>query len=316
MLALAALVSLTSPLPAQSESDEPAPQTSLIASLELAPDAANQLQRAVEVHDYITAEKLLLAEIDHDPHSARAARLLAYVGTVYFRNQDYINAAIAWKKSDAIQPLDPKLQFSLAMAYIRISRSDWARSVLQSLSAADPKAALYPYWLGRLNYDAHQYDAAIRDFLHAINLDPRMARAYDNLGLCYYYENKNDLAIENYRKAIDLDGDTAKPSPWPYLNLAVTLQFLGRFDEAESNLRKAILLDPNFAQAHFRLGITLEQTERLDAALQEFREAARLDAAYSEPHMAMARIYHRLGQEEAAREEVQIYLRLHGRSTP
>jgi Tfp pilus assembly protein PilF len=32
--------------------------------------------------------------------------------------------------------------------------------------------------------------------------------------------------------------------------------------------------------------------------------------------MALARVYHKLGQEELAREEVKIYLRLHPHSTP
>jgi tetratricopeptide (TPR) repeat protein len=274
------------------------------------------LQHAIDIRDYLTAEKLLLAEIDRDAHSKRTARLLDYAGSVYFLNHDYLHAAVAWKKSEAIEPLDPKLQFSLSMAYIRISKPDWARPVLQSLAASNPKEALYPYWLGRLSYDSHQYDDAIRDFKLAIELNPQMARAYDNLGLCYYYENQNDLAIENYKKAIQLDRESTHPSPWPYLNLGITLQFLNRFSEAEEDFREAIRLNPEFTQAHFQLGLVLEQMQRFDASIEELRKAASLDAQYPEPHMAMARVYRRLGQEAAAREEVQTYLRLHSRSTP
>jgi tetratricopeptide (TPR) repeat protein len=315
-LALAALVVLAWPLQAQSAGDEPAPQASLIGSLQLAPEAASQLQRAIDAHDYIAAEKLLLAEIDRDPHSARAARLLAYAGTVYFLNQDFMNAAVAWKKSEAIAPLDPKLRFSLATAYIRMGHPDWARTVLESLAAQNEKEALYPYWLGRLDYDGHEYNRAIRNFQHAIALDPRMARAYDNLGLCYYYQNQNDLAVENYEKAIELDRGSAHPSPWPYLNLAIAQQFLNQLQDAEKNLREAIRLDPGFAKPHFQLGTVLEDLQRPEAARDELKEAARLDPAYPEPHMALARIYHKLGQEGAAREEVQAYLRLHPHSTP
>ena len=56
--------------------------------------------------------------------------------------------------------------------------------------------------------------------------------------------------------------------------------------------------------------------QRFDASIEELREAASLDATYPEPHMAMARVYRKLGQEAAAREEVQTYLRLHPHSTP
>jgi len=321
VLAVAALSFPGSPLLAQSAGDEPSapapePQAALIASLQLAPETAKQLQQAVDARDFIAAEKLLLAEIGRDPHSARAARLLAFAGTVYFLNQDFMNAAIAWKKSGAIAPLDPKLRFSLAMAYIRMGHADWARAELQSLAGLDDKGALYPYWLGRLDYDGHEYNRAIADFQQAIALDPNMARAYDNLGLCYYYQNQNELAVANYEKAIELDRGTEHPSPWPYLNLGITEQFLNQPAEAEKDLREAIRLDAGFAKAHFQLGTVLEDEQKPEAARDELKEAARLDASYAEPHMALARVYHKLGQEELAREEVKIYLRLHPHSTP
>ena len=107
---------------AQVPADE-SPQSSVsVSSLDLGQSESTNLQHAIDTRDYLTAEKLLLAEIDRDAHSKRTAKLLAYAGSVYFLNHDYLNAAIAWKKSEAIAPLDPKLQFSLAMAYIRISK--------------------------------------------------------------------------------------------------------------------------------------------------------------------------------------------------
>ena len=300
----------------QMASDEPAPATSAVTSLGLTPAKTSQLQTAIDARDYIAAEKLLLAEIERDPRSATSARQLAFVGTVYFLNQDYMNAAIAWKKSEAIAALDPHLEFSLAMAYIRIAHPGWARDVLESLAVKNGKEALYPYWLGRLDYDGHEYDKAIRHFQHAVELDPGMARAYDNLGLCYYYQNQNELAVENYRKAIELQKVSAHPSAWPYLNLAITLQFLNQLAESEANLREAIQLDPKFAQAHFQLGTVLEELEHPEEAMTEMREAARLNPLYAEPHMALSRIYHKLGRETEARDEVQTYLRLHPHTTP
>lgn len=314
------LVPLLFALPAafcwsQAATEEPKPPASPIASLGLAPEQSSALQHAIDTRDYLTAEKLLLDEIALDPHSQHAVRLLNYAGSVYFLNRDYLHAAVAWKKSEAIAPLDPQLKFSLAMAYIGMQKPDWARPVLESLAAGEPKQALYPYWLGRLDYDGHRYPEAIGHFKHAVELDPRMARAYDNLGLCYYYQNQNDLAVENYRKAIALDGDAPYPSPWPYLNLGVALQFLSQFADAETNLRRALQIDPNFAQAHFQLGLVLEQTDKPEAAIEELREAAKLDAGYAEPHMAMARIYRRLGQEDAARREADIYVHLRPKPT-
>ena len=300
----------------QTIADEAPPSAHVIDSLQLTPAAMNQLHKEMADHDYIAAERLLIAEIERDPHSPRSAHLLAYAGTVYFLNHDYLNAAIAWKKSEAIAPLDRDIQFSLAMAYIRIGHREWARPVLEVLAAHDEKNSLFPYWLGRLDYDGQQYNDAIRHFQHAIELDPKLARAYDNLGLCYYYENQNELAVKNYEKAIELGRETEHPSAWPYLNLAVAQQFLNRMNDSEKNLREAIRLDPKFAKAYFQLGTVLDDLGRPKDALKELRQAAQLDPTYAEPHMAMARILHRLGQEAPAREETASYLRLRQHSTP
>ena len=313
VLVLLNLLGLCSP--GQTVNDEPAQAVSPVGPLGFAPAKALQLQQAIDARDYIAAEKLLLAEIDSDPHSPRAARLLAFAGSVYFLNRDYLNAAVAWKKSETMAPLEPSLQFSLAMAYIRLAHPDWARKVLESLAAQNRNEALYPYWLGRLDYDGHEYNRAISNFQRAIALAPGMARAYDNLGLCYFYQNQNDLAVENYQKAIELDRGSGHPSAWPYLNLAITQQFLNQLSDAEKNLREAIRLDPSFAKAHFQLGTVLESLQEPEAALEELKEAARLDPAFAEPHMAMARVYHKLGQEPSAREEVKTYLHLHPPST-
>jgi tetratricopeptide (TPR) repeat protein len=289
-----------------------APTPAAISSLELAPEKVSHLNSAIAERDYVAAESLLIKEIEPDPHSPRAGRLLAYLGSVYFLNQDFLNAAIAWKKSEAIAPLTPDLQFSLAMAYIRISHPNWARPVLESLAAHDAANALYPYWLGRLDYDAHHYEDATRQFEHAIALNPTMARAYDSLGLCHFYRNQNETAVENFRRAIELDRTAAHPSPWPFVNLAVTLQFSGKTQEAETSLREALRLDPKLAEAHYRLANVLEHEGHLQAAVPELKTAIELDAKFAEPHIALAQIYKQLGEKDASEQEVKIYRQLHG----
>jgi tetratricopeptide (TPR) repeat protein len=288
---------------------------SRINALGLPEATAAALQQALDAHDYVKAEGILLAEIQTAQQPAYKDRLLQVAGSVYFLNHDDLHAAVAWKKAESIAPLPAQLQFSLAMAYIRMGHPDWARKQLQTLAAADAKNALYPYWLGRIDYDAHAYEDAIAQFQKAIQLDPGMAKAYDNLGLCFFYRNENALAVANFEKAIALDRNTAHPSAWPHINLAAALQLLGRSTEAEANLRDAIRLEPGIASAHFQLGNVLENMGSSQAAVGEYKQAAQLDPNYAEPHFALARLYRRLGENTLAQQEVQIYLRLHGRSS-
>ncbi len=298
---------------ASAQTASPAQSFSQVDALALPPVAASQLKQALEAHDYIAAEKLLLAKISDAPHSPEAARLLQFLGGVYFLDHDAFHAAVAWNKAKAIAPLPPTLGFSLAMAYIRIGHPDWARKQLQALAEADGKNALYPYWLGRLDYDAHHYDSAILQFQKAIQLAPDMASAYNNLGLCYYRQRQNRLAVVNYQKAIDLNLKSSHPDAWPYLNLAITERALDQRIQAEAHLREAIRLDPNLAPAHFQLGNILEYSGQMTDAVSEFETAARLDADYAEPHYALARIYKKLGDAAASKREVETYIRIHSR---
>ena len=293
---------------------QPAQTFSEVDALGLAPASASQLKQALEARDYVAAERLLLTEIRHDPHSPAAAHLLQFLGGVYFIDHDAWGAAIAWNKAKAIAPLPPSLGFSLAMAYIRIGHPDWARKQLQALAGENGKDALYPYWLGRLDYDAHDYDHAILEFQKAIQLAPDMAQAYNNLGLCYYRQRMNHLAIMNYQKAIDLNLKSGHSDAWPYVNLAVTERSLNQQSGAETHLREAIRLNPNLAVAHFQLGNIFEDAGQTQDALSQFQTAARLDTGYAEPHYALARIYRKLGDTAASKREVETYLRIHSQA--
>ena len=283
---------------------------SRVESLGLPPGPTAQLRTAISNHQYRAAERILLPAIakSHDP--ALRARLLNFTGGVYYLDHDFLHAAVAWSKSSAIAPLPPTLQFSLAMTYVQLHRLDWAQPALQALARQYPRNALYPYWLGRIEYATHHYNHAIRDFHQAIQLGPDMANAYDNLGLCYYYLNENSKAIVNYKKAIHLNIDSGHPSAWPYLNLAITQEFLNQIPSAQKNLEESIRLNPNIPSAYFQLGNVLEHSGKLKLAQHEYQAAIDHDANYAEPHFALARIYQRLGEKARARNEVHIYMRL------
>ena len=308
---LALLVVELSATRALAQSGQPTQTYSQIDALGLPVATSSELKRALEAHDYVGAEKTLMAEISRDPHSPQAARLLQFLGGVYFLDNDFWGASIAWNKARAIAPLPPTIAFSLAMAYIRIGHSDWSRTELEKLAAENSTNALFPYWLGRLDYDADQYDPAILQFQKAIQLAPEMAQAYNNLGLCYSRQNRSGLAVANYQKAIDLNLKSGHPDAWPYLNLAITERALNELSKAEAHLREAIRLDPNLAPAHFQLGDILEDSGQAKDAIDQFQAAARLDPAYAEPHYALARIYRKLGDAAESKKEMKSYLQIH-----
>jgi tetratricopeptide (TPR) repeat protein len=299
-----------SPRPQEDSATGSVPETLDPSGLQLNTERRRALQNALDQRNYKQAEKLLVEEAERDPKSPRTAKLLVMAAGVFFLGGEYPNAVIAWKKAEAITPLDERSRFTLAMAYIRLNRREWARPELEKLAATQPKNPLYPYWLGRLDYDARNYSSAILRFRHVIELDPKMMRAYDNLGLCYDYLGQLPEAIDSYDHAVQLNRLQAKPSAWPHLDLAISLVESNRLLEAEKQLREAAGYDPRLPQAHFQLGRVFEMQGEHQAAIQSLQQAATLDPTYPEPHYLLGRIYRKLGEREFARSEIQRFQEL------
>ena len=220
------------------------------------------------------------------------------------------------KKAEALQPLEEKDRFTLAMAYVLIGHSDWARPELEKLAQISPRNPLYRYWLGRLNYDSQDFVAAIDQFQKVIALDANFMKAYDNLGLCFEGIGKYGEAIEQYRRAVELNREHNFNSAWPSLDLGALLVKLDRLDEAQPFLRESLKFEPNFAQAHYQLGVLMEKYNEMAPAVEELNRAAVLDEADPQPHYVLARVYRRAGNEEQSRRELQIFQSLQSKVTP
>ena len=281
-----------------------------ISNLPLTPARRLEFEDALGHHDLKRAEAILVEESNRNPKSPDAARLLEVAGGIFFLDKQYLDAAIAWKRAEAITPLAPRSRFTLAMTYIKLGRSDWARTELEKLAATQPVSPLYLYWLARLDYDAQSYTSAIGRLQKVIELDSSMMRAYDLLGLCHDYMGQFDEAIENYARAVELNRLQAKPSPWPLVDLSISLLAVNRLAEAEKNLREALSYDARLPQAHYQLGRVLEMQQQDPAAIQALTEAAALDSSYAEPHYLLGRVYQRLGKEQLARTEIEEFKRL------
>ena len=281
-----------------------------LADLQLDAKLQEEFERAMGRHDYPSAEMILVSEAERDPKSARGAKLLSLAGGIFFLDGKYVNSAIAWKKADAIAPLDERSRFTLAMAYIKLNRRDWAGAELEKLVVSAPEKPLYLYWLARLDYDAQSYTTAVARLQKVIEMDPKMMRAYDTLGLCYEYLGKPEDAINNYNQAVGLNRLQPKPSPWPLVDLAVSLIGVNRLEDAKKNLDEALRYDAKLPHAQYQLGRVLEMQGNFDGALDALTKASQFDPEYPEPHLALGRIYHRLGDRQRADGEIARFQQL------
>lgn len=76
----------------------------------------------------------------------------------------------------------------------------------------------------------------------------------------------------------------------------------GRWDEAESELRRALAFDPYQPQWHFNLGLTLEAAGKLRDAMSAFRDAQRLSPEDAATVLMIGITHLRLGEVEGSVE--------------
>ena len=110
--------------------------------------------------------------------------------------------------------------------------------------------------LGWALYETKRYDDAVQEFERALAINPGDPYVEVNLAKIYAYQKKTDKALELFKKGMPRSEPDAVTSYW----YATALKDAGRLPEAESNIRKAIQLDPKDLDAHRLLAeiLTLE----------------------------------------------------------
>jgi tetratricopeptide (TPR) repeat protein len=272
------------------------PET-LIALAGLDPAVARDIRSDLAEKAFPSAEARLIAQIGKvaNPHV-----LLEILGGVFFLDSNYLQSAVAYKKAENYGVLSENARFTLAMSYIELKRSTWARDELLRLIREKPRQALYRYWLGRLAYDDQKFVDAVANFDRAIEIDDRFVRAYDGRGLAEEAAGNVNSAEQSYRRANILNREQGRRYAFPPLDYGALLVKLGRYSEAASLLNESLTIDPSLAKAHYERGRLEEQTSHPDKAIQDLTEAAKLDPKDPSPVYALYRLYAKLGNKELA----------------
>ena len=141
------------------------------------------------------------------------------------------------------------------------------------------------YHQGRSLFDEGHFDLAEPIFKNLIHQSPKkLADVFNKLGIIYHKKNEWERSILFFKKALEINPKYTETS----LNLAVTLNDVGRYDEAYEIFTKAaqvVKSEPNpidpfvqgkLANEHRRLGDQYYDLCRYDEALDEYRKALNL----------------------------------------
>jgi len=183
---------------------------------------------------------------------------------------------------DAVQryPQSARLAIGLGMAYYSLGKYDDAvASLLRAADLSPSDARLYPFLSRAYDSSPGQADEVIKRFRRFAELQPRNGRAQ------YYYA----MSLWKGKRAQD-----------PSVDL----------HEVEALLKKSIELDPSLAEAQLQLGNLYSDQSHYAQAIPYYKRAIALNSDLADAHYRLGQAYVRTNQKDLAQPELELYQKL------
>jgi tetratricopeptide (TPR) repeat protein len=125
------------------------------------------------------------------------------------------------------------------------------------------------YKQGKAQLEAKDYDAAEETFRQLVEADgPTASQGYEGLALVDIGRKNYDKALEDAKKAIELNAENADA----HYALGLVYAYRKDFKNASPSLEKTIALNPEHAYAHYQLGLVQYQLKRYDQTIIHFEK--------------------------------------------
>ncbi len=242
----------------------------------------------------------------------RSTHALYGLARVDLMNDQLDAARKQLEQAREIAPHHGEARLLLSQVYHRLGMEDAAAREAEAAQAfPEPSTAEDPVFADVLEQSASstaltrrgmaearrgEYARAEALFRRVIENGRGNARDYANLGASLAGQNRLDEAFTEYRKALDIDPRES----YAHYNLGLALAQTGRHEEADQHLQEALEIDPTYAEAHNALGLLALEKGDKSAAMAAFREAVRLNPGLLSARSNLAKALADSGQIEAA----------------
>jgi len=148
------------------------------------------------------------------------------------------------------------------------------------------------------------FDGAIADYTHAIELDPTFTGAYYNRGLAKKHKGDLDGAIADYDHVIQSNPNNPKYAR-AYCDRGVAKRKKGDLDGAINDYNRTIELDPKYAIAYANRGNAKDEKGDLDGAITDYTRAIELNPKFTGAYNNRADTHAKKKQYDAAIKDTQ-----------
>lgn len=191
---------------------------------------------------------------------------------------------------------------TVEQAWQRLERLD------KEIAVSPAPAALYVQ-RGNYNLEMLEFDDALADFDQALRLDPRQDEAHYGRGMALGRMGMVQDGITALTTYISLHPD----SSLAYTKRGVRHIWAGDDKAAERDLRKALELDPDNAEANDDIGVVYARRQEYGRAIDHFTRTVTIDPSYLKGFHNLGMAYYLSGRDTLALFAVEQALALNPR---
>ena len=234
-----------------------------------------------------------------------AGCLVVALGVLTYRQAEtYDSQLTLWRDNIATYPTSWMPYFNLGRAVDdQLGDTEKALSLYKKSLELNPKLAKSYNNIGSIYAQDGRLEEALSYYSKGLELQPWDAMSHSNIGVILARKGERENNPQLLQKGLAELEKALELDPRhfnAYMNLALLYIDFGRFDEATRYCDKALELWADNPEVHYIKGKLLTLQKRPAEAVKEYREALRLRDDYVEAHMEVAHVLLGLGMAQEA----------------
>jgi tetratricopeptide (TPR) repeat protein len=226
---------------------------------------------------------------------------------------NFVEAATQFEAAAHLEPSESNL-FDWGGELLLHRTLDPAVQVFEEGTKRYPSSARMMVGLGMAYYARGNYDDAVRTFLRAADLDPTDARCYKFLSRAYDSSpSQATEVIERFKRYVELQPNNGRALYYYAMSLwkgKRTQDPTLDLKQIESLLERAVAADPKLAEAYVQIGNLNSDRGRFADAIPQYQKALELDEDLVDAHYRLGQAYVRTGQRDKGQEQLMAYQKL------
>jgi tetratricopeptide (TPR) repeat protein len=241
------------------------------------------------------------------------AELHNLLGEIEEKAGNFIAAEHEYEAAAHMDPSEGNL-FDWASELLLHRTLDPAVEVFTEAARRYPASQRLAIGLGLAYYSRGNYDDAVKSLLQAADLNPRDPRCYYFLSKAYDSSpGQADEVIQRFRRFAELQPQNARALYYYAMSVWKGRRAQDAdldLEQIESLLKRSVELDPKFADPYLQLGNLLSDQKKYAEAVPQYQRALALNADLADAHYRLGQAYVHLGRRDEAQQHLQVYQKL------